>query len=57
MLCCWQADGRYEVVDNFVIDEWLDEKIMVGHSSSNFLSYPNGSFRNIIQYDGLPFML
>ncbi len=27
---CLQDDGRYEIVDNFVIDEWLDEKITVG---------------------------
>ncbi|KAK9906485.1 hypothetical protein WJX75_002700 [Coccomyxa subellipsoidea] len=28
MPCQSRADGRYEVVDNFMIDEWLDEKIM-----------------------------
>jgi len=24
-----QGDGSYEIVDDFIIDEWLDEKITV----------------------------
>lgn len=29
-LLCSQGNGQYEIVDDFLIDEWLDEKIMVG---------------------------